>query len=403
MDAILIAIATFSLLIWLFLLGFWGNFWRSDQQIDPDLLKNHPLSVYPSVRAIVPARNEADVLPQSLTSLLQQNYPGDFGIILIDDQSQDGTAEIARSLASELGQRDRLQIISGQPLPVGWSGKLWAMEQGIRLLAQQATPPDYLWLTDADIEHHTTNLLELVTQAQHQRLDLVSLMVKLRCESFWERFLIPSFVFFFQQLYPFPWVNDPQRKMAAAAGGCIVLRWEALQRIGGLDAIRQTLIDDCSLAIQVKTTLPPTPSSQKRGIWLGLTNNVHSLRPYDSLATIWSMVTRTAFTQLNYSPWLLLGTAIAMTLVYLVAPGFAIAGILTHHPTLALLGSLTWALMAIAYYPTVKHYGQSVLWTISLPAIAFLYLLMTLDSAWQHWQGQGGNWKGRVYAIPSED
>lgn len=419
MDEVMIAIAILSLLIWLFLLGFWGNFWRSDQRIDPQWLQNYPLTAYPSVRAIVPARNEADVLPQSLASLLQQDYPGDFEIILIDDQSQDGTAEVARLLATKLGQGDRLQVIAGQPLALGWSGKLWAMEQGIRLLAHPtaspatpptappaappAAPPDYLWLTDADIEHHTTNLLELVTQAQRQHLDLVSLMVKLRCESFWERFLIPSFVFFFQQLYPFPWVNDPQRKMAGAAGGCILLRWDALQRIGGLDAIRQTLIDDCSLAIQVKATISPEPTAPQRGIWLGLTETVRSLRPYDSLETIWSMVARTAFTQLNYSLGLLMGTVVAMTLVYLAAPGFAIAGLITHNLPLALLGSVTWLLMMVAYYPTVKHYRQSPVWTIALPAIAFLYLLMTLDSARRHWRGQGGNWKGRVYAMPSED
>jgi hopene-associated glycosyltransferase HpnB len=411
MDGVMMAIAIFSLLIWLFLLGFWGNFWRSDQQIEPDLLQKHPLAAYPSVRAIVPARNEADVLPQSLKSLLTQNYPGDFGIILIDDQSQDGTAAVARSLAielgkeldKELGKSDRLVIISGQPLPPGWSGKLWAMEQGIRWLDLQTTPPDYLWLTDADIKHHPSNLLELVTQSEQNNLDLASLMVKLRCESFWERFLIPSFVFFFEKLYPFPWVNDPQRKNAAAAGGCILLRRDALERIGGLDAIRQTLIDDCSLALQIKATSPLNSSSPKRGIWLGLTQNVQSLRAYDSLASIWSMVARTAYTQLSYSPGLLLGTVVAMTLIYLVAPGAAIAGLIWQNLALTLLGAATWVLMAIAYYPTVKLYRQSPLWALTLPAIAFLYTLMTLDSAWRHWRGQGGHWKGRVYAIPAED
>lgn len=395
-GSISMAIAAFACAAWLVLLLFRGGFWRADRRIDPSPLLS-VLTAYPRVRAIVPARDEADVLPQSLDSLFQQDYPGDFAIVLIDDRSRDGTAEVARSLSEKLGRSDRLTVISGQPLAAGWSGKLWAMEQGIRTLRSQ--PPDYLLLTDADIAHHAGNLRELVVHAERSQLDLVSLMVKLRCDNFWERFLIPGFVFFFQKLYPFPWVNDPRRPIAAAAGGCILIRWDALMRIGGLESIRQALIDDCSLAARVKSTLPKD-SNLPRGIWLGLSDLVRSLRPYDSLTSIWQMVARTAFTQLNYSPWLLSGTVLGMIVLYLAAPLAAISGLLTGNWVLALVGGSTWGLMAIAYLPTIRLYRQSWIWTLTLPAIGSLYTLMTLDSARQHWQGKGGGWKGRVYEIP---
>lgn len=380
-----------SLLIWVFLLLAWGNFWRCDQFLANRVTN---LAVYPTVAVIIPARDEADVLDQSLPNLLQQDYPGELRVILIDDQSTDGTGQVAQTVADKLGKAERLQVIAGQPLPVGWSGKLWAVEQGWRQIQASDTPPDYVLLTDADIAHGDQTLKELVSKAETEKLALVSLMVMLRCESGWEKFLIPAFIFFFQKLYPFPWVNNPARKMAAAAGGCILIRRQALTAIGGIAALKEALIDDCTLAQKVKALNLP--------IWLGLSRNNWSLRPYDRLETIWNMVARTAYTQLNYNPLLLLGTLVGMSLVYLMAPLVVFLGVIWGNLYLIGLGALTWGLMAIAYGPTLKLYGRAPLWGLALPLIALLYNLMTLDSAWRHWRGQGGGWKGRVYPQVSD-
>ncbi len=387
----LIIIASFSLTIWILLLLFWGQFWRADQRLE---ITNLNLPSYPSVCAIIPARNEADVLPISLQSLLKQDYPGQFSIILIDDQSIDQTGKVAQNIAEKLNQSERFILISGQALPTGWSGKLWAIEQGIQFVNNKELKPDYFVFTDADIEHHATNLKELVTKAEQECLALTSLMVLLRCESFWEKFLIPAFVFFFQKLYPFSWVNNPQNKMAAAAGGCILIRRDRLEEIGGISSLREALIDDCALARKIKEISTPDSSS---AIWLGLTEKTKSLRAYNSLETIWNMTARTAYTQLNYSPWLLLVTLVGMSLVYLAAPFILLLGISFKSSSLIIISSLTWLSMAIAYFPTLKLYKLSPLWALSLPLIAFLYNLMTLDSALKYWRGQGGNWKGRVY------
>ncbi|PMB11787.1 glycosyl transferase family 2, partial [Fischerella thermalis CCMEE 5273] len=244
MEKIELAIVIVSLLIWIGLLTLWGQFWQTDQQLE--VTETH-LEKLPSVCAVIPARNEADLLPKTLRSLLCQNYPGSFTIFLVDDHSTDGTAEVAQQTAQALNKNQQLHVITAQALPPGWSGKLWAMEQGINK-ATTILEPDYLLLTDADIEHDPVNLRQLVAKAEQENLDLVSLMVRLRCENFWEKLLIPAFVFFFQKLYPFRWVNDPQKSTAAAAGGCILIRTAALKRIGGLQVIRQALIDDCALA-----------------------------------------------------------------------------------------------------------------------------------------------------------
>ena len=380
------AIAFLSLIIWLFLLLFWGRFWLADQKLEPQATS---LESYPSVCAIVPARNEADVLPTTLRSLLTQDYPGVFSVVLVDDRSTDETATVARKTARQLSQTTRLHVLSGQKLPPGWTGKLWAMKQGIDY-AQNQLSSDYFLFTDADIKHDVSNLSQLVIKSQQQKCDLVSLMVKLRCDSFWEKLLIPAFVFFFQKLYPFSWVNNPKSNVAAAAGGCILLSRQALERIGGIATIKDALIDDCALAKAIE-------SSKSASIWLGLTDSTYSLRPYDSLQSIWDMVARTAFTQLHYSPWLLLGTLLGMSLVYLVAPVTLVVGILTANWLLTLVSLLTWLLMSLAYFPTIKLYRLSFSWAFSLPAIALLYTLMTLDSAIRHWRGQGSGWKGRVY------
>lgn len=388
-----LGISLLSGLIWVGLLLFRGQFWRANQVLDPDLTlpDDYP---WPMVCAIVPARNEAEMLPLSLRSLLQQTYPGPFKVLLVDDQSTDGTSEVAQHIAQDLDQRDTLQLLQTSPLPPGWSGKLWAMHQGIEATLADATQPTYFLLTDADILHDENNLRHLVTQAQQEQLEMVSLMVLLRCQSVWERLLIPAFVFFFQKLYPFPWVNQQQKQMAAAAGGCILVHREALIAAGGIAAIRDALIDDCALAAAIKFT----PNSQpNRNIWLGLTTSTQSLRPYDTLNSIWSMVSRTAFTQLNYSALLLIGTVLGMFLVYIVPPLSLWLGLFLSNVSMALLGLLTWALMTLAYLPTIRLYQLSPLWAVSLPLIALLYNLMTLDSARQHWQGKGGAWKGRVY------
>ncbi|MEJ1930444.1 glycosyltransferase [Nostoc sp. NIES-2111] len=400
MGAFFLGLMFLSLVIWLGLLTLRGQFWRSDQKLEVEEIQ---LKSLPKICAVVPARNEADVIPMSLRSLLLQDYPGDFHIFLVDDQSTDGTAAFAEGVAHAVDKAQQLHIVSGESLPAGWSGKLWAVEQGI--CNAKTLAPDYFFLTDADIEHDVSNLRRLVAKAVQEDLDLASVMVKLRCESFWEKFLIPAFVFFFQKLYPFRWVNNPKNKTAAAAGGCILIRASALEQIGGIQVIRQTLIDDCTLAQVVKGTgnnskfknspsSPPTPSHK---IWLGLSSSTRSLRQYQSLQTIWDMVARTAYTQLNYSPWLLLGTVVAMTLIYLIPPVGTIIGALMSNWGIALIGLAAWLLMSLAYFPTIRFYKLSPLLAFSLPAIAFLYTLMTIDSALRHWQGRGGAWKGRVY------
>jgi hopene-associated glycosyltransferase HpnB len=423
-GAIGLGLTSLSLVIWLGLICFRGQFWRSDQRLS-DVSTQFPPEKYPSVCAIIPARNEAEMIPVTLRSLLQQSYPGSFTTILVDDRSTDGTAYRAQGVAEALEKRASLHVICAEPLPPGWTGKLWAMQQGIQYAQTLTSLPDYFLFTDADIEHDLNNLRCLVAKAQQEDLDLVSLMVLLRCQSFWEKLLIPSFVFFFQKLYPFRWVNNPKKSTAAAAGGCILIRRDALTRIGGIEAIRHALIDDCTLGQAVKSGRSPQPplprgakqqevgtsltppfvrgaggdQNRKGGIWLGLSQSTRSLRPYDTLDTIWDMVARTAFTQLNYSPWLLLGTLIGMILVYMVPPVGVILSVLTGNGLMAIASVTTWLLMTVAYLPTIRLYRCSSWFAFCLPAIAFLYTLMTFDSALRHWQGRGGAWKGRVYRV----
>lgn len=394
----MIWVLSLSLLIWLILILFWGQFWRCDQRLQGDSgskafnSQAGNAQALPTIAAVIPARNEAEVIETSIRSLLNQDYPGDLSITVVDDQSDDGTATLVMNLSQEASAQNRsLQVLAGKPLPPGWTGKLWALEQGTQqVIASQN--PDFIWLSDADIAHAPQSLSQLVHKAQAQNLGLISLMVQLRCQSFWEKLLIPAFIFFFQKLYPFPWVNDPQRSMAAAAGGCIVIQRSVLEQIGGIAALREALIDDCTLAQKVKTVRRPFVP-----IWLGLSEETVSLRAYESLESIWTMVARTAYTQLNYSPLLLLGTIVGMSLVYLVAPLGVLYGSITQQWGLLGLGLLLWGCMTIAYTPTVKLYRLSPLWAWTLPGIAFLYSLMTIDSARRHWIGKGGAWKGRVY------
>jgi hopene-associated glycosyltransferase HpnB len=387
MITIVLTLTFISLITWLFLLLFWGQFWRVNHQLETN--KSVIEKPLPKVCVIVPARNEANVIPISLRSLLLQDYTGNFTIFLVDDQSSDGTANFAQGVAYALDKTDKLQIVSSASLPTGWTGKLWAMAQGVEKASELT--PDYFLLTDADIQHHISNLRRLVAKAESQNLDLVSIMVRLRCQSFWEQLLIPAFVFFFQKLYPFSWVNNPKKTTAAAAGGCILIHRESLNRIGGLQIIRQALIDDCSLAKAVK--------SNHGKIWLGLSTSTISLRPYDSLKTIWDMVARSAYTQLNYSPVLLVGSLLGMTLVYLLPPIGIILGVLLGNCPITLVSFTAYLLMTFAYLPIIRFYKCPAIFAFSLPIIAFLYTLMTVDSALRHWQGRGGEWKGRVYPL----
>jgi hopene-associated glycosyltransferase HpnB len=378
-----IAVASIALAVWLYLLLARGAFWRCAERDD---WASAPLAAWPRVAAVVPARNEAECIGASIGSLLAQDYPGAWTVILVDDDSDDGTAGIARG-AGKTGER--LRVVTSRGLPAGWTGKLWAVKQGIDAAAALPQPPDYLLLTDADIVHAGDSVTRLVAHAEGNRLVLTSLMVKLRCESFAERVNIPAFIFFFQMLYPFSWVNRPQSKVAAAAGGCMLVRADTLRQAGGIEVIRGALIDDCALATAMKA---------HGAIWLGLTERVRSIRPYPALGDIRRMVARSAYAQLRYSPLLLAGTVAGMVLTYLAPPLLAIFG----SGTAQILGLATWVLMFIAYQPTLRFYRLSPLWGIALPAIALQYLLFTLDSAYQYVRGRGGSWKGRVQANVSE-
>jgi len=387
----LLALAAASLLAWLVLLGARGGFWLTRERLDgPPAPRAGP---WPAVAAVVPARDEAAFIGQSLASLLDQDYPGELRIVLVDDGSTDGTARIAAETAAARSAAARLAIVRGQPLPAGWVGKVWAMAQGVEAARTVAPPADLLWFTDADIRHDRQNLRRLVAKVETEGRDLVSLMVLLRCATVWERLLIPPFVFFFQKLYPFAWVNDPRRRLAAAAGGCVILRRFVLERAGGLRRIRDALIDDCALARLVKGG---GGEGRPASLWLGLTRRAESLRGYDDLRGIWAMVARSAYTQLGCSPPMLGATVLGMGLIYLVPPLVALSLPLHGDGLAALLAALAWGLMALAVAPTLRLYDQPLVLAPLLPAAAFLYTLMTLDSARAHRLGRGGAWKGRV-------
>ncbi|MFB8038671.1 glycosyltransferase [Streptomyces sp. NPDC056004] len=378
-------IAVGSLAAWVWLLLGQGFFWRTDQRLP----RREPPAGWPSVAIVVPARDEADMLPVSLPSLLAQDYPGRAEIFLVDDCSKDGTGDVARALSVRYGGLPVTVVSPGEPEP-GWTGKLWAVRHGISLA--RAREPEYLLLTDADIAHEPDSLRELVAAAGSGGFDLVSQMARLRVSSLWERLVVPAFVYFFSQLYPFRWVNRAGARTAAAAGGCVLLRTGAAQRARVPESIRQAVIDDVSLARAV----------QRSGgrIWLGLAERVDSVRPYPRLADLWRMVSRSAYAQLRHSPPLLLGTVLGLALVYLVPPAALVAGLLTGDPVAAWTGGLAWAVMTATYLPMLRYYRQSLWSAPLLPFTAVLYLLMTVDSAVQHYRGRGAAWKGRTYARP---
>lgn len=380
LQAMTIWVAAISLLIWLYCVTFRGGYWRATVTDDRDLPE--PLA-WPHVVAVVPARNEEDSITLSLTSLLQQGYPGRLSVILVDDNSEDATAAIAQSLPRQTGSPVPLTVLRGEPLPDGWTGKLWALQQGIA--AANKDRPDLLLLTDADIVYETGGLRTLAARAMSGGNVLTSLMAKLRCESFAERAFLPAFVYFFQMLYPFAWVNDPRKTTAAAAGGCMVIGADALATAGGIAVIRDALIDDCSLARVMKAEGP---------IWLGLTDRVRSIRSSGTVADIHTMVSRSAYAQLRYSPLLLALTLIGMALTYWAPPLLALFG----EGTARMLALAAWALMAVSFWPMLRFYGLNPLWAPALPAIATGYMAFTVSSALQHMLGKGGRWKGRYQA-----
>ncbi|MFF1462001.1 glycosyltransferase [Streptomyces sp. NPDC058330] len=388
-------IAVVSLSAWGWLLLGQGFFWRTDQRL-PD--RAEPAR-WPSVAVVVPARNEAAVLPESLPSLLAQDYPGEAEIVLVDDCSDDGTGELARSLSARCGGLPLSVVTPGEPEP-GWTGKLWALRHGIALARRQK--PEFLLLTDADIAHEPDSLRELVRAAAGPPsdgaedgaggFDLVSQMARLRVTSTWERLVVPAFVYFFGQLYPFRWVNRARSRTAAAAGGCVLLRADAAERARIPESIRQAVIDDVTLAGAV----------QRGGgrIWLGLADRVDSVRPYPGLPDLWRMVSRSAYAQLRHSPLLLAATVVGLLLVYVAPPATLVAGLMAGDSAAAWAGGVAWVVMAGTYMPMLGYYRQSLWLAPLLPFTAVLYLLMTVDSAVQHYRGRGAAWKGRTYARP---
>jgi hopene-associated glycosyltransferase HpnB len=370
-----------SLAVWAGLLAFRGGFWRADQRLAPAGTLGH----WPAVAAVMPARDEAETIGRAVRSLLSQDYPGEFRVVVIDDGSADGTADVARNAADGDG---RLTVVPGTPLEPGWTGKLWAMSQGFRAVETMLPDAAFVLLTDADVTHPSGGVRRLVFAAETGRRDLVSVMVKLHCRSTWERLLVPAFVFFFQKLYPFAWINDPAKSTAGAAGGCMLVRRTALDEAGGVAAIRDRVIDDCALAALLK---------RKGAIWLGLAEDFHSLRRYERLADFWTMVARTAFVQLGYSVMATFATVVAMAVIYVMPPLGVVAGLAMADWTLIVLGAVAWALMGVAYIPTLRYYGRGPVSALALPAAALLYTAMTVDSMVQYEFRRGAPWKGRRY------
>lgn len=371
-----IVAGSISVLIWVYLLLGRGRFWLMSP------VQATAGEEIGSVAVIIPARDEGGVIAQSVSSLLRQNYTGKTHIFVVDDESRDGTAQIARGAAAALQRESLLSMVTGQPLPPGWSGKLWAVQQGIE--AASAMGPNYFLLTDADVVHAAHTVAQFLAAASKGGYDLVSLMVKLHCRKDTEKLLVPAFVFFFFMLYPPSWIADPRRKTAGAAGGCILIKSEALAKAGGISAIRDQIIDDCALAGAVK---------QSGGrVWLGLTASSQSIRPYRSVFDIGGMISRTAFNQLRHSGIMLLAAIAGLMLTYLVPIMF----LFSERGSLVVLGAALWFAMAVAYMPTIMLYRLNLLWGLTLPLAAVFYIGATIHSAVRYWMGRGGQWKGRV-------
>jgi hopene-associated glycosyltransferase HpnB len=365
------ALGVLTLAIWLYLLLYRGRFWNMRDQ-------SAPIETPPQRRisVVIPARDEADTIAIAVHSLRKQPWPSELEIIVADDNSADDTARLARDAGAT--------VISAGPLQPGWTGKLWAVSQGVEQAL--ASDPDYILLTDADIEHAPDSIVSLVSRAEASRLDLASFMVRLHCDTTAERFLMPAFVYFFLQLYPPAWIARPESPAAGAAGGCILIRPSALARIGGIASIKAELIDDCALARAVKRGGP---------IWLGLSSTTRSLRVYETFSDVRSMIARTAFTQLRHSPLLLTGTVLGMLLTYAAAPGLVFYG----DGIAAALGSVTWLVMCATFIPALRFYRRPFWYAPLLPLIAGFYIFATLESALRYWTGAGGWWKGRAQDV----
>lgn len=364
------------LLIWLYLVFYRGMFWRLREEASA--LPPGPAS---RIAIVIPARDEAETIGPAIRSLAAQNFTGSWHVFLVDDHSTDGTAEVARSSAPP----NLLTVTAASPLAAGWTGKLWALEEGVR--QAESFRPDYLLFGDANVVHSAGDIARLAARAEAAGYDLVSWMVKLRCETFAEKALIPAFMFFFFMLYPPAWTESARRRTAGAAGGCILLRWKALVRIGGIAAIRGELIDDCALAKVVKST--------GGKIWLGASSNALSIRSYGSFGEIGRMISRTAFWQLRHSAVLLAGAIAGMFVTYMLPPLL----LLTGRPPARVLGASAWILMLIAFAPSLRFYGRSLLWAPALPLVAVFYTGATIHSAIRYWMGRGGEWKGRAQDV----
>ncbi len=391
-------VATASLAAALWLLLARGGFWRIDRRLEPATSADPSTGEWPRVAAVIPARDEERILPATLPSVLAQDYPGPFHVFVVDDRSSDGTADAARGAALAAGFEDRLTVLRTPPLPRGWAGKVWALHHGTR--AARSVHPEFLLLTDADISHDAAVVRALTQKAIREDLDLASVMATLNTQSFWERLLIPAFAYFFAMLYPPRWVAARDRGNAAAAGGCVLVRAEALDRAGGLAAIQGAIIDDCALAARVKA------DGREGGgrLWLGLSRTVTSVRPYPGLRSIWNLVARTAFTQLRTSPLLLIGTVLGLVLLFALPPTATTVGAVALGMGERALGgwvlaagAAAWTLLAITYVPTLRWYGLGAVRGYGLPVAAVLYTGMTIDSAVRHWRGRGAEWKGRTY------
>jgi hopene-associated glycosyltransferase HpnB len=374
-----------SLAAWLYLVFARSRFWLCDQRLD----RAYAPETWPDVVAVVPARNEAAMLPKTLGSLLDQQYPGQLRVVLVDDESGDGTAEAARELAKAHPHGAELEVVRTAERPAGWVGKMWALESGVTAAGRAGVPP-WWWLTDADVAHAPDSLARLVAKGEAESLDLVSLMVKLDRAHGWNALLVPAFVYFFQQLYPFPAVNDPRSPVAAAAGGSVLVRSGALARAGGIEALRGEVIDDCALGRAIK-----------RGgkIWLGLAQREESVRPYGAIEDVWQMVARSAYTQLQYSPARLAGTLAGLVVLYLVPVLAVLFG--GGWSVASMFGAAAWMLQAASFVPTLALYGRSPWLALALPAAGVFYAAMTLDSAQRHWRNEGATWKGRSGAGSS--